>query len=103
MRLIITCGCGDTTQFAKDAFKILFPKEDIPDIVELNHHNKPLIKMFMLTLGKEEVIDKFLDSKFAIAIDIRYQLDFDIITGESSEGAAINIKDLIKGCDLELC
>ena len=34
MRLIITCGCGDTTQFAKDAFKIMFPKEDYDKLVE---------------------------------------------------------------------
>lgn len=34
MRLIVTCGCGDTTQFAKDAFKIMFPKEELPKVIE---------------------------------------------------------------------
>lgn len=31
---IITCGCGDTDKFAKDAFKLLFPKEDVPPITQ---------------------------------------------------------------------
>lgn len=103
MRIIITCGCGDTTQFAKEAFKILYPDEKVPKLIEMNDENKPLIKLFMLTLCTEKVIDEFLDSKFAIAIDIKYRMQFDIITEESIEGADIYIKDLIKGCDLELC
>lgn len=34
MRLIITCGCADTTKYAKDAFKILFPNDELPDVIE---------------------------------------------------------------------
>lgn len=34
MRVIITCGCGGTTQFAKDAFKILFPKDKYDKLIE---------------------------------------------------------------------
>lgn len=103
MRLIITCGCGDTTEFAKDAFRILFPGEETPQVLEMNDENKPLIKIFLLTLNTEKEIDDFLSKKFAIAIDVRYSMQFDIMTGECMEGAEINIKDLIKGCDLELC
>lgn len=34
MKLIITCGCGDTTQFAKDAFKVWFPKDKYDNLIE---------------------------------------------------------------------
>lgn len=34
MRLIISCGCGNTTDFARDAFKILFKGEPVPEVVE---------------------------------------------------------------------
>lgn len=34
MRLIVTCGCANTTKFAKDAFKILFKGEEVPDVIE---------------------------------------------------------------------
>lgn len=34
MRLIITCGCSDTSQFAKDAFKILFKDGPMPKVIE---------------------------------------------------------------------
>lgn len=33
MRYIVTCGCGDTESFAKDAFKILFKAEPLPPTV----------------------------------------------------------------------
>lgn len=33
MNLIVTCGCGDTDAFAKDAFSIIFPSAPTPPIV----------------------------------------------------------------------
>lgn len=33
MRVIFSCSCGNTDEFAKDAFKILFPKEELPELV----------------------------------------------------------------------
>lgn len=103
MRLIITCGCGDTTQFAKDAFRILYPNESIPEVVELNETTKPLIKILLLALFPQKEVDNFLDSKFAISIDVRYEMQFDIMAGEATEGAAISVVNLIKGEELELC
>lgn len=32
MDYIFTCGCGDTDQFAKDAFRLIFPHKDMPPI-----------------------------------------------------------------------
>lgn len=32
MNKIVTCGCGDTDQFARDAFHLIFPKRPIPPI-----------------------------------------------------------------------
>lgn len=33
MGYIITCGCGDTNQFAKDAFRLLFKGQPIPPVI----------------------------------------------------------------------
>lgn len=33
MKHIVTCGCGDTDDYAVAAFKILFPKERVPKVV----------------------------------------------------------------------
>lgn len=29
---IVTCGCGETDEFAKNAFRLLFPNTDCPQI-----------------------------------------------------------------------
>lgn len=29
---IVTCGCGDTDEFSRDAFKLLFPRTPVPEI-----------------------------------------------------------------------
>ena len=34
---IYSCGCGNTDQFARDAFKLLFPYEPVPPIVHPPH------------------------------------------------------------------
>lgn len=102
MRIILSCGCGDTTQFAKDAFRILRPDEEIPEVIEMDEKNKPLIKLFMLMLATEEKVDKFLSEKFAICVDVLYQMEVDIMLTEANESVAVYVKDLIKGCDLEL-
>lgn len=44
---MITCGCGDTTQFAKDAFKIAFPDEELPIVIEKNKENEVLLKFII--------------------------------------------------------
>lgn len=33
MNVIVTCGCGDTDSFARDAFKIIFPGEPLPQLI----------------------------------------------------------------------
>lgn len=102
MRLIITCGCGDTTQFAKDAFRIMYPKEKLPEVVELNKETRPMIRLFLSALAVEAVVDKFMDTKFAIAVEVRYKMNADIMGGEAYEDMDIYIDDLIKGHVLEL-
>lgn len=32
MRAILTCKCNDTPEYAKDAFSIIFPDEEIPEV-----------------------------------------------------------------------
>lgn len=34
--VIITCDCGDTEAFAKDAYHLLFPGESLPPIRQIN-------------------------------------------------------------------
>lgn len=31
--VIVSCGCNDTDQFAKDAYRLLFPEHPLPPIV----------------------------------------------------------------------
>lgn len=31
--VIVSCGCGNTDQFAKDAYNLLFPRHPLPPIV----------------------------------------------------------------------
>lgn len=33
MGVIYSCECGDTEAFAKDAFRLLFPDEELPEII----------------------------------------------------------------------
>lgn len=30
---IVSCGCGETDQFAQDAYRLLFPKHPMPPLV----------------------------------------------------------------------
>lgn len=44
MKIIYTCGCGDTDSFAKDAFRILFPHLPIPPLVSQKPQNVEFAK-----------------------------------------------------------
>lgn len=33
MNVLVTCGCGDTDQFARDAYKLIFPGHPMPPVV----------------------------------------------------------------------
>lgn len=33
MNVIVHCGCGDTAQFAQDAYRMLFPRHPMPPLV----------------------------------------------------------------------
>lgn len=46
---ILTCQCGDTPQFAREAFKVLFPDREVPMVLQMNdiaveQSNNPYIK-----------------------------------------------------------
>lgn len=47
VRLIYTCGCGDTDSFARSAYKLLFPDTEVPEIVHppLNHVSQRITEM----------------------------------------------------------
>lgn len=32
-RIIVHCGCGNTHQFALDAYRLLFPDQSLPEVV----------------------------------------------------------------------
>lgn len=88
MRLIITCGCGDTTQFAKDAFKIMFPKDKIDKLVE-----KPDSDL-LLTINNylSDYVGKDIDfsEPYALLLDDEYY-------NKDMERQMVKIYDLIKG------
>lgn len=102
MRLIITCGCGDTTQFAKDAFKIAFPKEDLPVVIEKNKENELLLLLLTQVLRvilinqEDEHVDLSIEDKFAYYINTETVMRYDDETGWYND-MDITIFDLRKG------
>lgn len=34
MKYLVHCGCGNTGEFAKDAFKMLFPDKELPKTID---------------------------------------------------------------------
>lgn len=40
MRRIVVCDCKDMPQFAKDVFKLLFPKEELPPITQTSNFSE---------------------------------------------------------------
>lgn len=44
MRAIITCECSDTESFAKDAFRILFPGQELPEVIPQTQQNVDFVK-----------------------------------------------------------
>lgn len=41
--IIITCGCGNTEDFAKDAFKVLYGEVNFPDVFSLGKGRDELV------------------------------------------------------------
>lgn len=102
MKLIITCGCGDTTQFAKDAFRIVFPKEDLPIVVDKNSDNAVLLELLFEMLavicaqvnGMRANFD--IEEKFAYYISSTPCMKYDEGTGWYND-LDIEVYDLRKG------
>lgn len=80
MKTILTCGCGNTDQFAKDAYKLLFPKAELPPVV----HSMGVIKNKLL----RTVVNGLLDGREKYA----YFLDW---TDQS-----VAVWDLVKGVQI---
>lgn len=51
-KVIYSCNCGDTDKFAKDAFRILFPDTDLPEIVQFATTNNPELNRYMEAIKK---------------------------------------------------
>lgn len=50
---IVTCGCGETDEFAKNAFRLLFPNTDCPKIIRMASISRnPKILEFVKALEK---------------------------------------------------
>lgn len=81
MERILSCGCGDTDKFAKDAFKILFPLEEIPPIV----HSMGIMKDKQL----RDVVNALVEGKEKYA--------YYILVGSDQ----IQVWDLIKGKQIQ--
>lgn len=44
MRFIICCDCGDTPKFSEEAYKILFPKKNAPNIYHTEKDMKGVLQ-----------------------------------------------------------
>lgn len=80
MERILTCGCGDTDKFAMDAFKLLFPLEEVPLVV----HSMGVIRNKLL----RTVVNGLLDGKEKYA--------YFILASEKS----VAVWDLLKGVQI---
>lgn len=47
-KYIVCCQCGDTPAFSRDAFKLLFPKEKVPEV-----QLQPSLYNFLPTLKRD--------------------------------------------------
>lgn len=77
---ILTCGCNDTDRFVKDAFKILFPKKEMPPIL----HTLGVIKNKLL----RTVVNGLTDGKEKYAYFLTY------------DDNEVHVWDLIKGVQI---
>lgn len=67
--LIISCGCGDTDSFAKDAYALIFPDSPLPPIMttdqaeeEFLHTPEAYQKLLALAHAKEKYAYLFQDA-----------------------------------------
>lgn len=91
---IITCGCGDTDEFALAGFKLIAPNCEVPPIIHISDDNRIILETLleMASLGQRSKID--LDSPFALFIGVTRTM----IEGDESEGAvSYDIYDLLEG------
>lgn len=58
MELIVTCGCDSTDDYAKDAFKILFPGETLPPIAH-SAEGVPSQRVVAMVRALERADEKF--------------------------------------------
>lgn len=82
--VVITCGCGNTNEFAKDAFKLLFPNQKFPILL----FSKVSISMFADGQGKE--VKKYFNA--IIDTDDKYAYYAKI-----ENGKIIELWNLLKG------
>lgn len=76
-QIILSCGCGNTDKFAKDAFRILFHTEKIPKIVK----TMGIIKHKLL----REVVSGLMDGREKYAYYLSWDDDvevWDLLKGE---------------------
>lgn len=89
--IIITCGCGDTEAYAKDAFKILYDDYPMPEVYSLGGDRDELILTGLNILNTDYNLG--IDPKKAFALFVRTTDDgfsnrpevwvTDLLTGEA--------------------
>lgn len=96
--LIITCGCGDTTNYAKTGWKIIYGEDELPPIIEMDDSNRPLIEILMcyFPIHTRQNID--LDRPFAFCITFyNTRRVVDPETEEFYDEQHVRLFDLLKG------
>lgn len=81
---IINCGCGNTDDFSKDAYRMLFPDDDLPRII----HKLGIVKHKLL----RDIVTALVDGKEKYAYFVSYGKAG--IVGDKEE---VYVWDLLKG------
>lgn len=79
MKIIYSCGCGETDAFIKDAWKILFPAEELPPIRTVEEVVAPT-SWSSVSRRQVEALKKAKE-KFAIYVDTETDELWDLLKG----------------------
>lgn len=94
---IITCGCGDTDEFALAGFKLMAPNCEVPPIIHISDDNRIILET-LLEMASMEQCDKIdLDSPFALFIGAKRVTVWEMDSNESEEMVDYSIYDLLEG------
>lgn len=96
--LIITCGCGDTTDYAKTGYKIRYGEVELPPVIEMNNENRCLIELLLdfFPFATKQAIDLDQPFAFSVVFQSRYS-SYDENVNDWFDNMEYEVFDLLNG------